>query len=432
MNRRAFVNMNAGAAGSALMGKKVFAESRQKDTVPETAKQIEVVDTADIIILGAGPSGTAAAVAAGRFGLNVLLVERYGCLGGMATGGLIIMIGEYNSRMKGLPAEFVQRILESGGRLVETNRIIKDEPFFNPDVFQYVLLEMTEAARVRLRLHSWAVGVHVVNNEIDTIIVESKSGRQALRGKVIVDCTGDADTAEFAGVPFENTLSQIGLGLDFMYGEVDFTKYRQFMTYRKSEWEKVMAQTKSANISWRPWFIGWNDKAWFNTSYTGDPVNVDDLTNCEIELRKRIMKHYHFYKANVPGFEAATIERIASQIGCRSSRRIQGEHVITMADLKAGTFDDRIGRVSGLEREFLSDIPYRSLLPKKIDNVLYAGRCISADLDVINRIRGISGCWVTGQAAGVAAALSAKRNTSPRNLAIKDVQDALKKQGVDI
>ena len=430
MKRRDFIGVNAAVAGSTLSGSAAYAQPGGKNRIREPAKDIEVADSADIIVLGGGPAGCAAAIAAGRLGLDVLLVERYGCLGGMATGGLIIMYAEYDSGMCGLVSEFAERIIQDGGRMVETNRVIKHEPFFNPEMYKYMCLDMVEKAHVRLLLHSWAVGCHVKGDRIDAVIVESKSGRHALRAKTIIDCTGDADTAAWADLPHENTTEPYGLALDFIYRKVDFDKCRHFKTYQPDEYKSVMKKAREKNIGWRPWYIGWNDQAWFNTSFQGNPTNVTDLTRCEIELRHRIMHHLEFFRKNMPGFENAVLSKTASQTGCRISRRIIGEHVITMEDLESGTFDDSIGRICPLKEGSLIDVPYRALVPQKIENLLYAGRCISGTVDVINRIRGISGCVVFGQGAGVAAALSVRDGISPRELTIGKLQETLHSQGV--
>jgi len=433
MKRRRFLGANAlGVAGTTFLGSNAFAETKRLDTIRESAKKIDVIDAADIIVLGGGPAGCAAAIAAGRLGLDVLLVERYGYLGGMATGGLVIGYFEYDKGMRGITSEFNDRIIADGGRLVETNRVSKHEPFFNPEMFKIMCLDMVEKANVRMLFHAWAVEAVVKNDKIEAVIIESKSGRQALQAQMIIDCTGDADTAAWAGVPHENTTEANGLGLDFIYRNVDFDKYRHFITYFPDEWKKMKEQLNKDKIGWGAWYIGWNDQAWFNTFYKGNPTNVIDLTECELDLRHKIVKHWEFYKKNVPGFEVATISQTAHQIACRVSRRITGEHVLTMDDLKVGKFDDTIGKISPLKAGNLLDVPYRSLVPKKIDNLLYAGRCISGTVDVIQRIRGISGCVVFGQGAGVAAALSLKEGTSPRKLDIGKLQNTLRRQGVDI
>ncbi len=433
MDRRTFINVNSlGIAGASMASKKVYGAEIGQGTVRESARNIPVYETADIVVLGGGPAGCAAAIAAGRLGLDVLLVERYGYLGGMATGALVIGYFEYDKGMFGIVSEFAERIIADGGRIVETNRVIKHEPFFNPEMFKIMCLDMVMQANVRMLFHSWAAGVVIKNDMIDAVIFESKSGRRAIKAKMIIDCTGDADTAEWAGIPHENTTESNGLALDFIYGNVDFDKYRHFVTYFPEEWRKIKEKLNKENIGWNPWYIGWNDQAWFNSTFKGNPTNVKDLTDCEIEIRQKIVKHWEFYKKHVPGFEVASISQTAHQIGCRISRRITGEHVLTMDDLKRGTFNDTIGKICPLKEGELLDVPYRSIVPKKINNALYAGRCISATVDVIQRIRGMSGCIVSGQAAGVAGALALKQGVVPRKLDVNLLQKTLRSQGVAI
>ena len=433
MRRRTFIGSGPlGIAGTVIAAGTSSAAVLKGSSVTEPEKIIPVIDNAEVIVLGGGPAGTAAAIAAARLGANVLLIERYGYLGGMATGGLVIMIGERDERIKGLPLEFVERILASDGRMVETGRTVQHEPFFNPETFKYTCLDMCRTAGVRLLFHAWAVSIIVNKDKIEAVIVESKSGRQAIGCSMVVDCTGDADTAAWADIPFENSTESYGLALDFIYGDVDYDRYRHFMTYSKDDWDVVMGRASKENIPWKPWYIGLHDQAWFNTHFKGNPADVLDLTACEIDLRTRIMKHLDFFRKNVPGFERATLLQTASQPCGRVSRRIIGEHVLTMEELESGVMSDRIGKVSGLKRGFVSDVPYGSLVPKKIENLLIAGRSISATLDALNCIRGITGCWVFGQAAGTAAVLSLTGNTTPRKLDVASLQMSLRHQGVEI
>ena len=301
MKRRNFLSANAlGIVGSAMVAGNLSAQTQKGNTVKEQAKDIEIADSADIIVLGGGPSGCAAAIAAGRLGLDVLLVERYGYLGGMATGALVIGYFEYDKGMRGIVSEFNDRIIADGGRIVETNRVSKHEPFFNPEMFKMMCLDMVEKANVRLLFHAFAAGAFMKDDKIDAIIIESKSGRQALKAKMIVDCSGDADTAAWANIPHENTVEGNSLALDFIYRNVDFDKFRHFTTYFPEDWKKLKAQLNQDKIGWDPWYIGWNDQAWFNTAYRGSPTNVKDLTQCEISTRHLIMKHWNSIRKMFP------------------------------------------------------------------------------------------------------------------------------------
>jgi len=433
MDRRKFFGVNASlAAGSSFMGNPSQSFAADNGTDREPAKDIEVLDSADIVILGAGPAGCGAAIAAGRLGLDVLLVERYGYLGGMPAGGLVIGYFEYNRGMKGITTEFVDRITEDGGRWVETNRVATHEPFFNPGDYQYMCLDMAQKANVRLLLHAWAVETTMKNGNIESVIIESKSGRQAVKAKMVIDCTGDGDSAEWCGVPFESSVESNSLGLDFTYRNVDVDKLQRFQKYEPEKYKKIMGDARKLNIGWRPWYIGTGDQAWFNTYFEGSPIDVLDLTACEIDIRNKINTHLAFYRKNMPGFETAIIDKIASQTGTRVSRRIIGEHYITMDELKVQSIPTSVGKICPIKEGDLVDIPYGALVPQKVDNLLFAGRCISGSVDVIQRIRSISACVVYGQAAGTAATLALKGNIAPRKLEIAKLQNALKKQGVDI
>jgi len=440
MKRRQFIGSSLLGAAAPLLHSEISHSEVKKTgaTVIEPSRTIDVIESADIVILGGGPAGCAAAVAAGRLGADVLLIERYGCLGGMATGGLVILLDSYGMRgeilMSGLAVEFLDRLKERNAvRTPEWFRL--ENPVYCPETLKYISLVMAEQARCRFLFHAWAVNAIVKNDRIDAVIIESKSGRQAIQGKMFIDCTGDGDSAEWAGVPHENTRSPFGLGLDAQITNVDFNSFRAFTKNHKEQWDKLVEKAKEADVTLRP-TAGWrNDRAWINTKYPGDALDVGDLTKCEIEMRKHLMRFYEFYRANVPGFENATFLNTASQVGTRESRRIIGDYVMKDADVPGGRFDDSIGTGvawTGPQAGKPFDFPYRSLVPKKINNLLFAGRCISSDHTAHQNTRVIPNCWVTGQGAGAAAALSLRERCAPSKLAIDRIQTALRKQGVVI
>jgi hypothetical protein len=434
MDRRKFVGVNAlGVMGAAIPAHTASAQTDKSDYINDPAKKLEVIESADIVILGGGPAGCAAAVAAGRMGADVLLVERYGYLGGLMTGGLVILIGEYDRRLTGLPKEFTERSLASGEcryNVYPYNRRVPDEPIGNPEMYKQLFYEMAEDAGVRFLFHSWAVGASVKDDKIDGVIIESKSGRQAIRAKMVIDCTGDADTAPWTGVPFEDTTSGWSMAVDEIVGDIDFDAYEHFVEYNPDQWNEIMAKARKENIGWSPWKLWRNDWAWFNTSYGGYATDVKTLSACEIDIRKRLKTHLAFFKANVPGFERAMVVKTADQTGVRVSRRIMGDHVITKESLEDDNYKDVIGKNIVFKGQPLTKLPYRALLPKKIDNLLYAGRCISCTAEAQNLIRGITACWIYGQAAGIAANLSLKENTTPAKLDIDALQSGLRDQGV--
>jgi hypothetical protein len=403
----------------------------------ESKREVQVIDSADVVVLGGGPAGVAAAVAAGRTGASVLLIERYGCLGGLATGGLVILLTSYGKRgevlMSGLAVEVLQRLRARGA--VRTPEWFKlENPVYDPEALKLIGLEMVEEAGVRLLLHSWAVGAQVEDNRVTAVVTESKSGRQAIRGRVFTDCTGDGDVAAWAGIPYEISQSKWGLGLDMRLGNVDYPEFRQFTLDNPGRWADLRGEMAKLGVEGSPLPAWRDDGTWFIASLPGDALSVRDLTRCEVTLRKALMKTHAFYRENVPGFEKATILDTASQVGTRESRRIIGEYTLSEEDVPGAVFRDSIGTGvtwTGPRAGEPFDFPYRCLLPKKVDNVLFAGRCLSATHEAHENTRVIPNCFVTGQAAGVAAALAVGDELPPRQISIKKLQQGLRDQGVE-
>ncbi len=433
MDRRHFFGLQAAGVVSAALSRG-SADAAEGGTVAEPARQLDVIDSADIVILGGGPAGCAAAVAAGRLGADVLLVERYGYLGGLSTGGLVILIGEYDRRLTGLPKEFTERFLAAGECRFNPypGRRVPDEPIGNPETYIPIYYQMAADAGVRFLFHAWAVGAVAEGGNVGAVVIESKSGRQAIRAKMVIDCTGDGDTAEWLGVPHEKTQHGWALGLDEFLDQVDFDRFQHFADYNPEEWKRLLGESQKQGFGWAPWQTWRNDIAWINTSSGGNALDVKTLTATEIDLRNRLQQHLAFFRENVPGFENATVMKTATQTGVRITRTIVGEHVITKADLERGRFEDAIGKNMAFTDKPMVELPYRALVPTKTDNLLYAGRCISCTAEAQELIRGISACWIYGQAAGTAAALCLKGGIVPRRLDVARLQDSLRSQGVEI
>mgnify|MGYP005844729401 CR=1 FL=1 len=407
------------------------------DTVKEPARELAVIASAEVVVLGGGPAGVAAAIAAGRLGRDVLLVERYGCLGGLATGGLVIALDTYGPRgrvlMSGLAVEFRDRLYaRNAAHNPETHS--HESPVYDPEVLKHVALEMVEEARVRLLLHAWGVGAVVEDDRIAALIVESKSGRQAIRGQVFIDCSGDADLAAWAGVGHQISRSPLGLGLNARIGGVDYARFRRFQQEEPEQWTALRQEIVKSNF-WVP-SPGWrNDVVWLNTYFPGDALDVSHLTACEVELRKRIVRACEFYRARLPGFAQATLLDTASQVGTRESRRIEGEYTLTEADLTRAGSPDSIGVGvcwTGPHAAQAFAFPYRCLVPKRVDNLLFAGRCISADHQAHQNTRVIPNCIVTGQGAGTGAAVALATGRTPRRISVQELQRALRSQGVEV
>jgi hypothetical protein len=296
---------------------------------------------------------------------------------------------------------------------------------FDPQALKFVADKLVTESGADLLLHSYAVTSIVREKKVQGLMVEGKSGRQAILGKVVVDATGDADVAAASGAPFNLDRHPWGIDLECRIGNINLEKALLWKKENSGTFEKLMKELGKdvGSIGWGGDVnkgVVWSHGPHF---YDADGLNVKHLTKIEVESRKMIMKGLQFYRKNVPGFEDAFILEFAPQIGVRETRRVVGEYTLTKEDAVSGIrFDDAVA--SGP-----FDIPYRCLVPKEVDGVLVAGRCISTTHEAHGVIRNIPPCLVTGQAAGTAAALAAKKGVRPRKLDSHLLREALKKQG---
>lgn len=394
----------------------------------EPAREIPVVKEVDVVVAGGGPAGVTAAIAAARNGAKTLLVERYGYLGGMMTGSSVTWyLGFGNGKRQvihGLADETVVRLDEVGGLVSDRN----DSGDCNSDAefLKWLSVVLLEEAGADILLHSWAASAVVEGNVCKGIVVENKSGRQAILAKVVVDATADGDVAHAAGAEMKHDNHDITLVC--RTEGVDREKAKAFEKKDAGAYAKLMEQLKEQG-----------GEVPAGMKFTGkSAVSVADLTHIENEARKRLFKGLLFMRKNVPGYEKAAVTRTCPQLGVRESRKIVGEYAITEQDiLGSKKFEDTIGRcgaqmtgyklydVAGLDY----DIPYRCLVPAKVEGLLAAGRCISATHEAMNTLRLIVPCMLTAEAAGTAAALAAKHNAPPRKVNVADLQDRLRKQG---
>lgn len=439
-------------------------------TITEPKREIPVIKNTEILVVGGGPAGLVAALAAGRLGVKTLLIERYGFLGGMATAGLVCAFSTFNNRkeqiIKGIPIEIIERL----HRL----KALRGDPttdqwlFFDPETLKYVAMNMADESGVGLLLHCFVCNVYVENNIIKGVVTESKSGRQAILAQVVVDASGDGDVAAYAGVPYQKGRESDGLMLPMslmvrmanvdhkrhsIYSEKDPSSFGYHLPRLWKEGVKRGEITIPLD-AFTGFFQGCEETCLIGSEYQilatrvikVDATNVFDLTYAEMEGRKQVMQVVRFLRKRAPGFEKAYLSQTGPQIGVRETRHIKGEYTLTKDDVLQGRkFNDVIARgcymidlhnPKGPGFEFHSlpegesyDIPYRCLVPKKIDNLLVAGRCISATHKAHGSIRVMSHCMAIGQAAGTAAALAVKGKIFPRKLNIQRLQTQLRKQG---
>jgi hypothetical protein len=437
-------------------------------TIREPVKETKVCYEADVVVVGGGPGGHSAAIAAARSGARTVLLERYGHLGGMATGGIVIQIphmsdGGKKQQIAGLCQEWLDRLDVIGGTLhprIEdlgstdkelimrwrrfmgnvNNGRIEHTAWVDPELLKCVLNDMVMESGVKLFLHSWGTRAIVHENEVQGVVFESKSGRQAVLGKVIIDGTGDGDLLPSAGAEFDGALDpklrSSMLALVFRLGNCDYQKLCDFREAEPKRYEELMTElAKVAGTRLLPLPSPRNDVLWVNNWIPDlDCTNVEDLTKLEVEMRKIMLRGHEFMKKNIPTFEKSFILDTASQTGTRGSRRLIGEYIVTNDDLQTGKkYEDAIAvipRMGPPGDNAHVQIPYRSLVPIKVDGLLIAGRSFSSDMRANNTVNLIPHCICIGQAAGTAAALATEHSISPRKVDIEELQKHLIKQNV--
>jgi hypothetical protein len=417
-------------------------------TVIEPQRSLPVFGEFDVVVVGGGPAGIAASVSAARHGARTLLVERYGFLGGMGTaGGVTNFAGLYGKRggemtqlVHGVADDLLARIDAMGGLNKPQDGMqgrIRVRSY-DTSVYKCAADQLLLAAGVQLLFHAWAAAVVMDGSRIAALVVETKSGRQAIRANAFIDGSGDADVAAFAGVPFEIGDGH-GSGLFpttmFRVGQVDapralaavgeFKAINDFMAkalerkpgaYRFAR-EGAILRPQIDPREWRANVTQIRNAA----GHAMNGVDAQELSDGEVEGRRQISEYFRFLKAEVPGFEQSAIVEIAPQVGIRETRRIEGLYALTGEDiLSSARFDDSIGinawpmemhAAGKIEWAFPRDdtrtynqLPWRMLVPRGVDNLLVAGRCASMTHEGQSAARASGGCFVMGQAAGTAAA----------------------------
>ena len=439
--------------------------------IEEPARRLPVYGEYDVAVLGGGPAGIAAAVAAARGGARTLLVERYGFLGGMGTAagvtnfcGLHANVhGEMRRLVQGIASDLLARIDRLGG--LNAPHLVLGKIFaqaYDTAAYKIAADDLLAAHKVDSLFHALGAGV-VMHDEdrIGALLVETKAGRQAIRARLFIDCSGDGDLAAWAGAPFE-----VGDGQGSMLYPSMMFRLNNIDPARAGEaWKTIPALMQQAEANGTHKFprkgaivrpqrsqIEWRVNFTQLARADGRAINglePDDLSRGEIEGRRQAIAAHAFLRT-VPGFEHSYIVDLPPQLGIRETRRIVGGHQLSGADvLGCASFADSIG-VNGwpIEAHVAGDVifefppipqsrgfnelPYRMLIPARIDNLLVAGRCASMTHDGQSAARVSGACFAMGEAAGTAAALSLSGNTNPRDIATEKVQQELKRHGAFI
>jgi len=440
-------------------------------SVDEPARRTPLYGEFDVAVAGGGPAGLAAAVCAARHGARTLLIERYGFLGGMGTaGGVTNFAGLYGKRdgetvqlVRGVVDELLERIERLGGLNAPQDGLqgrIRVRSYDIP-AYKCAADQWIAAGGAQLLFHASVVGVHREGERIDAVLVETKSGRRAIRARWFIDATGDADLAHHAGVPYElgdghgdalypSTMFRVG-GVDAeramaaigTFGAIDALMREAADRYdfpregaivrpqrNRSEWRVNVTQVANAH------------------GRAVDATDAQQLSAGEVEGRRQVIEYLRFLRAEVPGFERADLVDIGTQLGVRETRRVQGLYRLSGDDVLNGArFDDTIGlNAWPIERHAqgrvewafprdagnaFNQLPWRMLVPSGASNLLVAGRCASMEHEGQSAARASGACFVMGQAAGTAAALMLQHGCAAEAI-VPALQDALRRDGVEL
>jgi hypothetical protein len=469
--------------------------------------KLKVWKEKDVVVVGGGPAGCLAALAAGRNGADTLLIERQSCLGGMMTGGFVnlltalVMMDAVTGGpavVKGISLEVFKRLQGAGGTY-PWGPDVEHEQRMEPAIMVRVLDQMMEESNVEVLFNTFAFDAIVKDHAVKGLAIANKSGGQVVSADVVVDASGDADIAAAAGAPFMGDLHKARAGfhgaggsLLMEVGGISFDRFLDYLKKRPKTTEqesrrleeevekrrkegKCIRFPKGIDEEWLeyvksreekgeevPHQVGFperrfpvapmmgiggfgemrNGKVRYDQVMTGarevwfDQTNQEEISKALVYMRKLNDIYIKFLRERIPGFEDAYIIQESPTVGTRGSRLIAGEYTLTEEDcFNAVRFPDVIAKCGRAQSFSLKpkkpyDIPYRCLVPQKIDNLLVAGRCISVTPVVHNGIRGQGPCMSTGEAAGTAAALSSRLNVPPRKLDVRLLQRKLLEQGV--
>lgn len=427
------------------------------------SKSVPVVGSYDVVVCGAGPAGVIAAIAAAREGASVALVERFGFLGGMATAGLVMPLSVFIYQNKrvigGIPWEFIERLEAMGGGYIEKPL---GNVAFDPELYKLCMQRMVLEAGMTLYMNSYLTGTVVgAEGRVECVVIENKSGAEALEAKVFIDCTGDADLAAMAGVEMQpmNGEPLQPLSTYFILAGVDTSSplIAEAMHHNKQGVnchclpirEYLLEHAEELNMPefGGPWFCTTLHEGCVAVNMTrtaADACDNRDYTAAECRLREDVYRMADILRDNFAEFKNCYVASVATQAGIRETRRIKGVHTMTAEEYMSGyRYEDSISRGahpidihatkgSSQVTHFLEQaayVPYRALIANNYPNLLVAGRCLSADRKAFASMRVQASCMGTGQAAGVAAAMCAKVGCSVQSVDIGALVERLKALG---
>jgi glycine/D-amino acid oxidase-like deaminating enzyme len=451
-------------------------------------RQALLAATTDVLVVGGGPAGIGAALGAAEAGAEVVLAERYGFLGGNATAALVMPLMSFHTQrgafeqpgraklfptdhgpgepvVAGALARLLQRLVQAGGAITPSPDTGYTVPF-DPEHLKLAALDLLDEAGVRFLFHAFASDV-VRDGPVQGVVFETKSGPVVIRARVVVDCTGDGDVAARAGASYEVGRNEDGLvqPMTLMFRMVQFeaASFAAYVREHPDQWRGVhglwdlIRRARDAGELDLPR----EDILFFGTPHPGEvSVNstrvmgllgcdVFDWSRAEVESRRQMRQITAFLCRYVPGFERAYVAQSGMHTGVRETRRIVGDYRLTAEDVLEGRkFEDVVARgaypidihnpkgsgttLKRVRAGEAYDIPLRALLPRDVEGVLVAGRCLSGSHEAHSSYRVMPIVMATGQAAGVCAALAARRRSPPRAVPVAEVQAVLRRQGADL
>jgi hypothetical protein len=452
-------------------------------------RKAEVAAETDVLVVGGGPAGIGAALGAAAAGADVVVAERYGFLGGNATAALVMPLMSFHTQsprpknggavtllpadhgrgeavLAGVVKSLLERLVNAGGAIPPSLKTGYTVPF-DPEVFKWVAMELLDEVGVHFLFHSFASEAIVKKRKVEGVVFETKSGPVVIRARVVLDCTGDGDVAARAGARFEVGRQEDRLvqPMTLMFRMVEFD-HPGFEAYVKSHpdqwkgvhglWDLIHKASAAGELE-----LPREDMLFFATPHEGEVsvnstrvtrvlgTDVWDLSYAEWQSRRQMRQIAAFLRRHVPGFEKSYVAQSGVNVGVRETRRVVGDYQLNVEDiLSARKFPDVIARstypvdihnpegtgtlLRRLPPGESYDIPMRCLLPREVEGLIVAGRCISGTHEAHSSYRVMPVSMATGQAAGACAALAARSGRLPRDIAVTDVQSELVRQGAKL